>query len=196
MGHFATAVHQPDVTEIATDASTLAGTVERAAHGDEVAFASLISEHHASMARVAFVICGDAETSRDAVQSAWAIAWHRIGSLRDPGQIRSWLVAVAANEARQAVRRQRRIRFVDVADANDVIGEGDPADRISVVDLRRVLRGLSPDERTLLALRYVAGLDSAEIAAQLGGSASGVRSRLARLLDRLRIDLDHDGASR
>jgi RNA polymerase sigma-70 factor (ECF subfamily) len=148
------------------------------------------------MARVAFVICGDPETARDAVQSAWAIAWRRIGSVRDPSQVRAWLVAVAANEARQSVRRQRRIRFVDVADANEVIGEGDPADRISVVDLRRVLRGLSPDERTLLALRYVAGLDSAEIAAHLGGSASGVRSRLARLLDRLRIDLDHDGASR
>jgi len=62
--------------------------------------------------------------------------------------------------------------------------------------LRRVLRGLTADERTLLALRYVAGLDSTEIAAQLGGSASGIRSRLARLLVRLRIDLDHDGAWR
>jgi RNA polymerase sigma-70 factor (ECF subfamily) len=148
------------------------------------------------MARVAYVICGDAETARDAVQSAWAIAWRRIGSIRDPGQIRSWLVAVAANEARQAIRRQRRIHVADIADANAIVGDGDPADRISVVDLRRVLRGLTPDERTLLALRYVAGLDSTEIAAQLGGSASGVRSRLARLLDRLRIDLDHDGASR
>jgi RNA polymerase sigma-70 factor (ECF subfamily) len=184
------------VTEIATEPSSLDGTVQRAVRGDEAAFASLISEHHASMARVAFVICGDAETTRDAVQSAWAIAWRRIGSVRDPSQIRAWLVAVAANEARQAVRRQRRIRFVDVTDANDLVGEDDPAERISVVDLRRVLRGLSADERTLLALRYVAGLDSTEIAAQLGGSPSGVRSRLARLLDRLRIDLDHDGASR
>ena len=196
MGHFAAVVHQPDVTEIATERATLDGTVQRAARGDEAAFASLIAEHHASMARVAFVICGDAETTRDAVQSAWAIAWRRMGSVRDPSQIRAWLVAVAANEARQVVRRQRRIRFVDVADANDLVGDGDPADRISVVDLRRVLRGLTADERALLALRYVAGLDSTEIAAHLGGSGSGVRTRLGRLLDRLRLDLDHDGVSR
>lgn len=196
MGHFAAAVHQPVVTDLATEPATLDGTVQRAACGDEAAFANLISEHHASMSRVAFVICGDAETTRDAVQSAWAIAWARIGSVRDPSQIRAWLVAVAANEARQVVRRQRRIRYVDVADAASLIGDDDPADRISVVDLRRVLRGLSPDDRAFLALRYVAGLDSTEIAAHLGGSASGVRTRLARLLDRLRIDLDHDGASR
>ena len=196
MGHFAAAVHQPDVTEIATEAATLDGTVQRAARGDEAAFASLVSEHHASMSRVAFVICGDAETARDVVQTAWAIAWRRIGSVRDPSQIRAWLIAVAANEARQVVRRQRRIRYVDVADATTVIGHDDPADRISVVDLRRVLRGLTADDRALLALRYVAGLDSTEIAAHLGGSASGVRTRLARLLDRLRLDLDHDGALR
>lgn len=196
MGHFAAAVHQPDVTEIATEPGTLDGTVQRAVHGDEAAFASLVSEHHASMARVAYVICGDAETTRDAVQSAWAIAWRRIGSVRDPSQIRAWLVAVAANEARQTMRRQRRIRYVDVAEAASLVGDDDPADRISVVDVRRALRGLTADDRALLALRYVAGLDSTEIAAHLGGSASGVRSRLARLLDRLRLDLDHDGASR
>ena len=189
-------MHLPDVTEIATDTPPLEGTVQRAARGDEAAFARLIAEHHAAMARVAFVICGDAETTRDAVQSAWAIAWRRIGSVRDPRQIRTWLVAVAANEARQAVRRQRRIHVADIADANALVGEDDPADRISVVDLRRVLRGLSAEDRSLLALRYVAGLDSTEIAAHLGGSASGVRSRLARLLDRLRVDLEHDGGSR
>jgi DNA-directed RNA polymerase specialized sigma24 family protein len=38
-------------------------------------------------------------------------------------------------------------------------------------------------------MRYVAGLDSSEIARQMGISASGVRSRLARLLERLREDL-------
>ena len=139
MGHFAAVVHQPDMTEIATEPANLDGTVQRAARGDEAAFASLVSEHHASMARVAFVICGDAETTRDAVQSAWAIAWRRIASVRDPSEIRAWLVAVAANEARQAVRRQRRIRIVDVADAASLLGDEDPADRISVVDLRRVL---------------------------------------------------------
>ena len=196
LGHFGAAVHLPHVTDIATDAPALEGTVQRAARGDETAFASLVAEHHPSMARVAFVICGDAETARDAVQSAWAIAWRRIGSVRDASQIRAWLVAVAANEARQAVRRQRRIHVADIADANALIGGDDPADRISVVDLRRVLRGLDADDRTLLALRYVAGLDSTGIAAHLGGSASGVRTRLARLLERLRIDLDHDGVSR
>jgi RNA polymerase sigma-70 factor, ECF subfamily len=174
------------------DAATLAVTVKRAAEGDQVAFARLVAEHHAAMARVAYVIAGDATVASDAVQAAWATAWQRIGGLREPSQVRAWLVAIAANEARQALRRGRRQPVVDLSVALDRAVGGDPADAIDLVDLERALRRLDPDDRALIAMRYVAGLDSTEIAAQLGGSASGVRSRLARLLDRLRTDLDHD----
>ena len=42
---------------------------------------------------------------------------------------------------------------------------------------------------SLLAMRYVAGLDAAEIGAVLGMSPSGVRGHLSRLLERLRKEL-------
>jgi RNA polymerase sigma-70 factor (ECF subfamily) len=171
------------------DATVVATLVRLAADGDEPAFARLVAHHHAAMARVAYVVTGDAELTRDAVQTAWSIAWRRLDSVRDPGQVRAWLVAIAANEARQMMRRQRRVTIVDISEALDRAGGSDPADLIGVLDLERVLRKLGPDDRVLLALRFVAGLDSTEIAAQQGLSASGVRSRLARLLGRLRTDL-------
>ena len=170
----------------ATDA-----TVRLAASGDEMAFARLVERHHASMARVAYAVCGDAETAADATQGAWGIAWRRLSSLRDQSQVRSWLVAIAANEARQAVRKRGRRIVVDISESMDAAPGADPADRIGSVDLARALSGLKPDDRALLALRFVAGLDSTEIAAQLGLSSSGVRSRLARLIERLRRELDH-----
>ena len=178
------------------DVTAADATVQLAATGDEAAFARLVTQHHASMARVAFVICGDPELTRDAVQAAWTVAWRRLRDVKDPAKVRAWLVAVAANEARQAIRRQRRMVVVDLSTVAEQPGATDPADSIAVVDLARALRGLKPDDRSLLALRFVAGLDSTEIAAQLGGSASGVRSRLARLIDRLRDDLGVQEADR
>ncbi len=182
--------HLPSMTNVlARDPATIDATVRLAATGDEVAFARLVAEHHAAMARVAFVICGDAETTRDAVQAAWVIAWRRISSLRETSQVRAWLVAIAGNEARQAIRRRRRAMIVDLSDETAGVGGRDPVETVDIVDLQRVLRGLRPEDRTLLAMRFAAGLDSSEIASQLGMSASGVRSRLARLLERLRTDL-------
>jgi RNA polymerase sigma-70 factor (ECF subfamily) len=178
------------MTDIAlADAAAVATMVRLAADGDEPAFARLVGEHHAAMARVAYVVTGDAELARDAVQAAWAIAWRRLGGVRDAGHVRAWLVAIAGNEARQMMRRQRRVTIVDISDDVDRSAGGDPADGITALDLERVLRTLGPDDRMLLALRFVAGLDSTEIATHLRLSSSGIRSRLARLLDRLRADL-------
>jgi RNA polymerase sigma-70 factor (ECF subfamily) len=169
-------------------APDIASTVRLAAQGDEGACARLVAGHYAPMVRAAFVITGDGETAREAVQLAWSIAWRRLGSVRDPERVGPWLVSIAANEARHLVRRQRRRTVVEISVGLDDRG-ADPADAIGLLDLGRVLRGLTPEERSLLALRYVAGLDSTEIGRQSGMSASGVRSRLARLLDRLREEL-------
>jgi RNA polymerase sigma-70 factor (ECF subfamily) len=181
------------MTGIATD-DWLAGdtVVRRAMAGDRDAFTRLVALHDSSMAKVAYVVSGDPDVARDAVQAAWTIAWRRLGGLRDPAQVRSWLLAIAANEARQLIRRRRRHAVVDLSIVDDATdGRGDPGDLIHLIDLERALHKLKPDDRTLIALRYVAGLDSSEIASQLGLSSSGVRSRLARLLDRLRTELDH-----
>ena len=87
----------------------IAGAViERAAAGDEVAFARIVAAHHEDMARIAFLVSGDLDVAADAEQAAWAIAWRRLGTLRDAARLKPWLMSVAANEARQIMRSQRR----------------------------------------------------------------------------------------
>jgi RNA polymerase sigma factor (sigma-70 family) len=61
---------------------------------------------------------------------------------------------------------------------------------IDQADLARALARLNPDDRMLIALRYYADLDSTQIAGLRGRSASGTRARLARILDRLRKELE------
>jgi RNA polymerase sigma factor (sigma-70 family) len=104
--------------------------------------------------------------------------------------VRSWLVAIAANEARQLLRSQRRRVIREIAH-QPARRAPDPSDLIEVLDLRQAVSRLSPDDRFLLALRFVGGLESAEIGHHLGLSPSGVRTRLIRLFDRLRKDLNH-----
>ena len=167
--------------------------VPRAAAGDEVAFTRLVGAFHADMARLAFFICGaDRELAEDAVQSAWTIAWRRLGTLREPERIRAWLLSVTANEARQLLRKQRQVVSIRLEFAEERLAAPDPYASAAVLDMADVISRLKPEERTLIGLRYAAGLDSAEIGVVLGMSASGVRSRLDRLLDRLRAELGHD----
>ena len=183
------------MTSVLIGEAAIEATVRSAATGDAAAFTRLAAEHHAAMVRVAYIMCGDGDTTLDAVQAAWTRAWHGIRSLREPRHVRAWLLAITANEARKLLRRRRRDRVVDISPdlATDVVigraDTGDPTEALDALDLQRALRSLSSEERSLLALRYVAELDSVAIGEQLGISASGVRSRLSRILARLRLDL-------
>lgn len=179
-------------TLVAPIDDSLAGAVALAAAGDEAAFARIIQAHHDDMTRVCFVVCGDLDIADEAVQAAWPIVWHKLHSLRDPGRLRPWLVSIAANEARQLVRRRRRRTVVELAVADAAMSGVDPAGRVADLDLTNALARLDPDDRALLALRYVAGFDSTELARATGRSPSGTRARLARLLDRLRTELRDD----
>ena len=193
-GHLASAQHLYGiVSDLTTSWEIAASTVTDAARGDAEALAQIVGAHHDDMARVCFVICGDQDLAQDAVQSAWPIAWRKLGTLRDPARLRPWLISVAANEARQVMRRRRQIRTVTEITPEDVAAEGtDPAARAGLLDLAEALRQLAPDDRALLALRYVADFDATELGRTLGLSPSGVRSRLSRLLARLRSELDDD----
>ena len=175
----------------ADEHDAVAATVARAVAGDELAFARIVKAHHEDMLRVSFVICRDPDRAQDAVQQAWSIAWRQLGKLREPERLRSWLVAIAANEARQLMRRSRRREVVELNLREPGGGLGDTTQFVHGLDLRNALGRLSADDRALLALRYVAGMDSFELSRVTGLSPSGTRARLARLLSTLREEL-HD----
>jgi RNA polymerase sigma factor (sigma-70 family) len=163
--------------------------VEQAAEGDREAFSQLVATYHHDLLRLSLVITGDEELARDAVQASWAHAWRKLGQLRDPRRIRPWLLSVAANEARSALRRRRRVATVPIGLLDPPSAE---VDQIRLMDLATALGRLSVDERRLIGLAYISGYSSIELAEVLRISPEGVRSRLKRIVDRLRQEL-HDG---
>lgn len=170
--------------------SNLTGVIASASAGDEVAFAKIVAAHHEDMRRVCAVVCGDETVAEEATQAAWSVAWRMLGSLREPQRLRPWLVSVAVNEAKQLLRKRRRIGALEIAvDVSRTPGGIDPAIGIDLIDLRSALQRLDPDERALLAMRYVAGFDATELAVATGISPAGTRTRLKRSIDRLRKEL-------
>ena len=170
-------------------ASWLASAVALAVAGDEVAFARIVDAYHGDLFRVAYVVAGSEQLAEDAVQAAWSIAWRKLGSLHDPDRLRPWLVSIAANEARQTLRSRHRRQVAEIRVRSPDDAAGDPATIVDRLDLVDAFRHLKPEDRSLLAMRFVAGLDAAEIGAVLGMSPSGVRGHLSRLLERLRKEL-------
>jgi RNA polymerase sigma factor (sigma-70 family) len=168
----------------------LGSVLAAAAAGDESAFARLVAAYQADLYSICVLVCRDRPLAEEAVQSAWSIAWRKLGTVRDPTRLRPWLVSVAVNEAKQLMRKRRRRSALEVVSgASDRPGGIDPATSVAGLDLRVAIERLDPDDRALLAMRYVAGFNSSELASALGISPSGTRNRLERLLARLRQEL-------
>lgn len=168
----------------------LVGYVESAAAGDEYAFAHIIAELHDQVFGICMIVCRDRQMAEESAQSTWSQVWRKLRSVRKPDRLRPWVVSIAFNEAKQALRRTRRHSRLTAPDgAIDVSGGVDPATGISGIDLHVALRDLDPVDRALLTMRYVYGFDATELSTALGMTPSGVRSRLERLLARLRREL-------
>jgi RNA polymerase sigma-70 factor (ECF subfamily) len=170
--------------------------VASAAAGDEVAFARIVAAHHDDMVRVAYLVTCEVDLAHEAVQSAWPIAWRKLSNLNDPDRLRPWLVSIAANEARQLLRRRRRRQVTEITveqwpDAAEPQGAR-LDERARELDLLTALRRLPVEDRGLVAMRYDLGLSSTEIGRAMGLSPTGIRSRLARILVQLKKELGDD----
>ena len=167
-------------------ATVPAAVVLDAASGDRAAFTELVATYHADMIRLAMVVTRDPDLANDAAQAAWQQAWRKLRQLRDPLRVRPWLLSIAANEARQALRRRAHLVAM-----TDTMTDPEPPqdDPIDAIDLARALATLRPDDRRLIGLRYVSGFNSTELAEAFGMSPEGVRTRLKRILERLRKEL-------
>jgi RNA polymerase sigma factor (sigma-70 family) len=143
--------------------------------------------------RIAALMCGAADAP-DVTQEAFVKAWRALGRFRPGAPFRPWLLAIVANEARNARRSAGRraalaTRATDApglsASTEDLVLTSEDRDR-----LLRALDQLAEIDREVISCRYLADLSERETAAVLGCRPGTVKSRLSRALERLRVLLD------
>jgi RNA polymerase sigma factor (sigma-70 family) len=171
--------------------------VERAKRGDDDAYEALVRRHQDIAFRTAYLITGSAADADESAQDAFLKAHRALARFRRDAPFRPWLLAIVANEARNRRRASgRRENVVARAAAELASGGAAPSPEAEVVaeDERARLLGavarLPEDDRTVIALRFFAGLSQEETAAALGIATGTVKSRLSRALARLRERLE------
>ena len=73
--------------------------MERAKHGDENAYATLVTRYQAVAARTAYVITGSDAEAEEAAQDAFVKAYYALDRFRSGAPFRPWLLRIVANEA-------------------------------------------------------------------------------------------------
>jgi len=194
------------------------GLIRAHAAGDRAAFDALVTRHKDRLFNLCFWFLGDFHEAEDVCQEVFIKIYQSVPKFRFEASFATWSYRIAVNACKNRVRSlaYRLKKVTHRLNARAVLpggegggkadaGSGEPEmtaaatpdsrpdaqleARERVEALRRAIRTLSADKRSVLVLRDMEGLSYTEIAGITGLPAGTVKSRLARARDELKNKL-------
>lgn len=164
--------------------------VEMVLAGRTEAFEPLVTPYRRPLVALAYRLTRNREEALEVAQEAFLRAFRSLGRYDVSRSFRNWLFQIAANEARDRMRRGARER----AALEDAVHDGSRApgpeagrDGQEVrADLMDCLSALTPREREVFVLRDIEELDIRETARALRCSSVSVRVNLSKARRKMR----------
>ncbi len=152
-------------------------------------FRSLYRRHGTALYRFAVLRVG-VDAAEEVVQETWIRAARQLPEFRWGSSLRSWLTGITLNCCREALRRRKRERGLEIAPP--VASPGAE----TRLDLARAVSKLPEGAREVLLLHDVEGFTHAEIGRLLGIEIGTAKSQLSRARAAVRRALDSTGEQR
>jgi RNA polymerase sigma-70 factor (ECF subfamily) len=173
--------------------------VQRTLNGQAQAFNGLIERHAPALFRIVRRMCADRAGAEAITQEAFLRAWANLPRSRADQPFWPWLVRIAVNAARDALKKARPLDFADLPDdpaqtfVTDEIGPEQLVEHAeNLARLAEAVQALPAPYRMVIALRYQADMSYEEIAAALELPVNTVRTHLRRAKQRLHRMLGSD----
>jgi len=164
--------------------------VERVRAGDLALYEVIMRRYNQRLYRVARAILHDDTEAEDVMQDAYVRAYTHLDQFAGRSAFSTWLTRIAVHEALTRLRARNRHQQVDVTDYDGEISmkmpgkSPDPEQYSSITELRHFLEeavmNLPESYSTVIMLRDIEELTTAETAAALELSEDNVKVRLHR----------------
>ena len=128
----------------------------------------------------------DRDEAKDMLQDGFVKVYERIGSLRDPQKLRSWVYNIMVNTC---IQHYRRARHTVLMEMDTETAETDKELPYSMEDIVRALGSLAPVQRMAFNLCCAEDMTYEEAAREMGCSEGAVRVALSKARKGLREEL-------
>ena len=160
--------------------------------GDQSAFAAIYDRYADRLFDFCLGMLKDRDGAADCVQDVFVTAATRLGQLHDADRLKSWLYAIARNEALARIRARRREQSSESVPETPSTEPGPEAmaARSELADLiTEACGGLSDRDQVVLELVYRHGLDGVELADALGVTHHNAHTLMGRLRENVERSL-------
>lgn len=187
MAFFAARTAAAEETHTSAAALPSASRLTRLKRRDAQAWSDVFEEHHVLVFRSVLAQVRDTPVAEDITAQVFLEAMQGIGRYRDRGKpLSAWLLTIARHRSTDWLRRQRREQQALSREAALA-----PAETHAALpgDAYALLEPLTPEQREVVALRFIEGLSLDEVASATGRSPGAVKSLQHRALRQLRSAL-------
>jgi RNA polymerase sigma-70 factor (ECF subfamily) len=147
------------------------------------AYEELMRRHDRLMFGVCLRLVGSRQDAEDITQDVMLKVFSKLGSFEGRSSFKTWLVRVTRNACKDWLKKKAISRHYAEALANEP--QEQPTVEYEENRLLGLLKELSPVDREILTLRFVADLSLQEIADTSELSLSATKMRLYRAIERL-----------
>jgi RNA polymerase sigma-70 factor (ECF subfamily) len=200
----------PDTDDRADDA-----LLARLLAGDEAAFSTLVTSLHGSLLRLALTFVSNHAAAEEVVQETWLGVLKGLKSFEGRASLKTWIFRILVNRARtRGARDGRTVNFSALEDPDGdtealtdrfsaqgrwvqppaLWQEQNPEDLLlrseTVNCLQDAIANLPPNQRAVVTLRDVNGIEPQEVCNILGITETNQRVLLHRARTRVRATLE------
>ncbi len=131
----------------------------------------------------------------DLVQEVFLVLFRRAHTMREPQALTAFVISITAHTIRYELRRKTALSWLRFGDTEvAAAAEADLDAREAVKRLYRILDHLSSNDRTAFVLRFIEGLEIADLARTLGVSPATTKRRVAHAWRRVVVHARRDAA--
>jgi len=180
--------------------------VARLKRGDTAAFETIVRKNAGWMLVVARRITNCNEDAADCVQESFALVLRKVNGFEERSSFKTWLHRIVVNQALMKLRKRRRVREESIDDlmpmfdsnglligpvrmANETVEDLASKNDISA-KVRQAINELPDSYRTILLLRDIEEMTTAETSEVLDVPEGTLRTRLHRARNALRKKLE------
>jgi RNA polymerase sigma-70 factor, ECF subfamily len=168
--------------------SEIAGLVEKAVSGNFSAFGELYDIYLDRIYRYVFYQVKDKMTAEDITEEVFLKAWKAIKSCKGKEKtFSSWLYRIAHNHMINTLRSMKK--FTPLEEVEIIDPKGEVGAEIENQELLKTLDCLPENQKQIIVLKFIEGLDNREIGKIMGKNEGAVRITQMRALATLRLKL-------
>ncbi len=163
--------------------------LEKIIRKDRQALKQLYCRYEKRLAHFLLRMTHDKELVAEVINDVFFVVWEKASEFRHEAQLSTWLIGIAYRKALNAIKKEKKQTVPNHLSSqdNELFAMNTHE---TEMDIERIIKHLSPEQRAVMELTYFLGYNYKEIGLMLGCPENTIKTRMFYARKKLKQELN------